>query len=442
MNGKYRSAIRGMSALARGRSPGQMIIQYSDACNASCPQCELRATSVFRRSRIPMDDVKRTIDAAAARGFTSLSITGGEPLLFLDDVTELIAHAARAGIRHTRTGTNGFLFRGVDKPNWRPRVRRAARLLSESGLYNFWISIDSSDPATHEKMRGLPGVIKGIEKALPIFHEYGLYPAANLGINRNAGGDWDTLVAGHGHDIPADELLEISQESFSRFYRFVIGLGFTMANACYPMSVQTSGDESFEAAYGATSADRVVSFTGAEKTVLFSALFNTIPRYRDRIRIFTPRCSLLSMIRKYGSGQKPAYDCRGGIDYFFVDAATGNAFPCGFRGNESMGKAWKVDSFSIKDKPSCDRCDWECFRDPSDLIGPVLETRGNPLGLLARAAADREWFKVWKGDLAYFRACNLFSGRVAPNYQRMARAAGAVWTEPATVSQSKLCPQQ
>jgi hypothetical protein len=32
-------------------------------------------------------------------------------------------------------------------------------------------------------MGGLNGVIKGIEKALPIFHKHGIYPAANLGIN-------------------------------------------------------------------------------------------------------------------------------------------------------------------------------------------------------------------------------------------------------------------
>ena len=50
------------------------------------------------------------------------------------------------------------------------------------------VSIDSADPKTHEEMRGLKGVIKGIEIALPILHKHGIYPVANLGINRNIAG--------------------------------------------------------------------------------------------------------------------------------------------------------------------------------------------------------------------------------------------------------------
>ena len=31
--------LRVLGALARGRVPGQAVIQYSDACNASCGHC-------------------------------------------------------------------------------------------------------------------------------------------------------------------------------------------------------------------------------------------------------------------------------------------------------------------------------------------------------------------------------------------------------------------
>jgi MoaA/NifB/PqqE/SkfB family radical SAM enzyme len=44
----------------------------------------MRATESFSRSSLKVDDVKRIIDAAAARGFSVLSFTGGEPLLVLD----------------------------------------------------------------------------------------------------------------------------------------------------------------------------------------------------------------------------------------------------------------------------------------------------------------------------------------------------------------------
>jgi hypothetical protein len=47
--------------------------------------------------------------------------------------------------------------------------------------------MDSAGPERHERLRGLPGVIRGIERVLPLMHAAGLYPAANLGINRYMG---------------------------------------------------------------------------------------------------------------------------------------------------------------------------------------------------------------------------------------------------------------
>ncbi len=69
-----------LSVLA-GKPPGQVVIQFSDACNATCPQCELRSASQFKRLKLSMEDAKRIIDAAAANGVQALSITGGEPFV-------------------------------------------------------------------------------------------------------------------------------------------------------------------------------------------------------------------------------------------------------------------------------------------------------------------------------------------------------------------------
>jgi hypothetical protein len=66
--------------------------------------------------------------------------------------------------------------------------------LANSSLRNFWISLDSAVDRVHDAMRGFPGVVAGIAKALPIFHQAGIYPAVNLGINRNVGGDATRLL--------------------------------------------------------------------------------------------------------------------------------------------------------------------------------------------------------------------------------------------------------
>ncbi len=400
--------------LLSNRVPGQLIIQYTDKCNARCPQCGMRVTEPFRRSTLQLDTVKRMIDHAAENGVNAISFTGGEPFLFFDDVMELVRYAGEAGIKYTRTGTNGFIFMQPDKPDFYSRIRRIAEGVAASGLYTFWISIDSAVPLLHETMRGLPGVIEGIEKALPIFSEYGIYPSANLGINRNTGGVF------HG---PAEtsslQFYEAFKGAFEKFYRKVIDLGFTIANACYPMSVNADDAGGLDAVYGATSGASLIQFSRQERTLLFKALFDTIPEYRSKIRIFSPRTSLYSLMRQYTLDESYCFSCRGGIEFFFVNASDGNTYPCGYRGTDNLGKFWELDFKKLDKKAECRRCDWECFRDPSELSGPLLTLFGNPAFFVERVIKDTAYMKLWLEDLRYFAACDFFNGRAAPDYKKI-----------------------
>ncbi len=403
-----------------GRSPGQLIIQYSDACNATCPQCELRVTSSFVRSKIGMEDTKRMIDSAVRNGVQSLSFTGGEPLLYRKEIIELIRYASQAGIDYIRTGTNGYLFIEKQPHLWEKRIRVLAEELAKTDLYTFWISIDSCVPEVHEQMRGLPGVIKGIERALPIFHEYGIYPAANLGINRNIIGDCQEYEELNRPELDLDLFYDLYRQGFGRFYEFVTNLGFTITNACYPMSIQSEDKEDLSNVYGASSADRIVSFSAAEKVRLFEALLDTIPQYRSRLRIFTPQTSLYTLSKFYGGNVSAGYPCRGGIDYFFVDARSGDTYPCGFRGGDNLGKFWDLNVSAIKEKPFCRQCDWECFRDPGELMGPLLEGLRHPIQTWKKFKSDPEAYRYWRTDLAYYRACDYFCGRKPADSQRLA----------------------
>jgi MoaA/NifB/PqqE/SkfB family radical SAM enzyme len=389
--------LQQLTPLLRNRLPGQIIIQYTDMCNALCPQCSMRTTESFRRSTLGLDTAKRIIDRAASNGVTALSLTGGEPLLFLEQVAELIRYARNAGITYTRTGTNGFLFMNHDRPDYEKRVSKIAESLARSGL---------------------PGVIAGIEKALPILHEHGIYPSANLGINRNIGLD----AGGNGSPSIAHplEFYELFKESFSRFYSFVIDMGFTIANACYPMSNDANKDNGLTAAYAATSDARQVQFNNDEKPLLFKALFDTIPLYRSKIRIFSPRSSLYSLIRQYTVGEEYCYPCRGGTDFFFVDAKEGAAYPCGYRGDENLGKYWEINIKDMKSTASCRRCDWECFRDPSELMGPLSSLFSEPLTAVKKFIKDRDFAKLWLQDISYFRACNFFNAEKPPDYWKLA----------------------
>ena len=196
-----------------------------------------------------------------------------------------------------------------------------------------------------------------------------------------------------------------------------------MVNACYPMSVDSDGSsDDLSAVYAATSVEDVVRFTREEKALLFKALMEVIPEFRDKIRIFSPRISLLALHREYAEDDaRAAYPCRGGVDFFFVDSRDGNTYPCGYRGGENAGKFWDLHRDGCSFDASCTLCDWECFRDPSELAGPLLQGVSNPLGLGKKLLRDPEYFRVWMEDLKYYRACDFFDGRRAPNPARLAR---------------------
>lgn len=422
------NAFFNLQSFRKGRIPGQLVVQITDQCNGSCPQCGMRKTEVFPRSRLAGDHIKRIIDSAAAKGFQAISFTGGEPLLRLKELAGFIRSAGVAGIPFIRTGTNGFLFMGSEKPGFKKRMENIAQTLADTPLRNFWISIDSADPLVHEQMRGFPGVIDGIQKALPIFHDHGIYPSANLGINRN--------IIGKDLDEPVGEadpkgFMEHYSFAFRRFYKFVIDLGFTMVNCCYPMSVEGDAENTSEnsdgltAIYAATSLDSVVRFTPTEKALLFKALLLTIPEFRSRIRIFTPRISLYALWRQYsgnGNGIRP-YPCRGGVDFFFVNARDGNTHPCGYRGADNFGPLERFDPSKINPNSDCRSCDWECFRDPSELMGPILEGLKSPGAALTRMIKNSEYRRLWMADLQYYLACDFFDGRMPLKPERLRRFA-------------------
>lgn len=175
-----------------------------------------------------------------------------------------------------------------------------------------------------------------------------------------------------------------------------------------------------QAVYAAESQEDIVSFSRAEKTILFQALMDVILEYRSRLRIFSPLCSLLALVRQYdGRADASVYACRGGVDFFFIDARNGATYPCGFRGKEDLGGYPRADFGAVETVRSCRRCDWECFRDPSQLLGPFLELFEKPAALVGKLLADAQLRRYWLADLKYYRACDYFNGRMPPNPRRL-----------------------
>ncbi len=80
--------------------------------------------------------------------------------------------------------------------------------------------------------------------------------------------------------------------------------------------------------------------------------------------------------------------------------------PCGYRGNENLGDFNTLNVRVVTDKERCRKCDWKCFRDPSELFSPLLQARSTPIALLQKIFRDAEYRRLWLKDLNYYRACN------------------------------------
>ena len=409
-----RLPILATSALMRGRTPKQLIIQLTDSCNAHCPQCGMQVGNVFPRSKLDEHFVRQVLRTAAQRGAMSVSITGGEPLLYAEQVFNLLAFARGLGIRYTRTGTNGFMLRDSTAPDFDSRVAQLAIRIRQARLHTFWISLDSADPQVHENARGLPGVVAGIRRALPILRDYGIYPAVNLGINRRMG---LTPVASM---VDPEVFSRQVRTGLREFYRSVIALGFTMANVCYPMDFG-NGDPA--SAYRATSTDPVVHFSRAERAILFRIMAEVTEEFRPQIRAFSPLSSLRALSSQHAGDITPVPACRGGVDFFYISAAGRLLYPCGFRGNEPMGDPTLDVTWATDNRADCQICDWECFRDPSFLTAPITRFAWRPDRALRWVINEPSSAKTWWRDWQYYAACGFFSSAKPPRPERLARFA-------------------
>jgi MoaA/NifB/PqqE/SkfB family radical SAM enzyme len=365
----------------------------------------------IRRVTLSGETVKAALRDCAEGGVDAVSFTGGEPFINIPEILKLLEYAGTLKIPYLRSGTNGYMFAPGGAAAGPDRLFSFVESLVKSPLRNFWISMDSADTKTHERLRGLPGVIDGIVKALPVFHSRGMYPAVNLGINRCIAGG---MIPPLGETGDEDLFLEQFRRGFKAFFTKALDMGFTMANVCYPMSFGTADLGRENAAYGAISEDMMVRFSPGELRLVFRALLETIPAFRKSLRIFTPLSVLYALSRE--NSQELLFPCLGGICYFYMDSRDGHVYPCGYRGDEDMGvSVAELRTLPGAQKPLCRRCHWECFMDPSQLFGILRYMIRHPFKAYFGKTLDRRMLDLWLGDITYYLSCGFFDGRKPPN---------------------------
>ena len=141
--------------------PHAVSWNLTERCNLHCAHCYLDASrrSAPEPGELSRDECARVVaELAALNPHLLLILTGGEPLLH-PHLDEIVERAVRAGMTPV-LGTNGTAMR--------PRI---AERLRDAGLRGVGVSLDSADPAVHDRLRGMPGAWQRTLDGLRVLRE-------------------------------------------------------------------------------------------------------------------------------------------------------------------------------------------------------------------------------------------------------------------------------
>ncbi|HEY5999995.1 MAG TPA: radical SAM protein [bacterium] len=114
-------------------------------CQCRCEHCYSDSPARPRENELTTEEARRVLREIRGLGAMIVHFSGGEPLL-REDLFELVAYARSLGLL-TRVNSNGLLLTDEN-------VRR----LKVAGLTECGVSLDSADPAVHDRFRGTPGL--------------------------------------------------------------------------------------------------------------------------------------------------------------------------------------------------------------------------------------------------------------------------------------------
>jgi radical SAM protein with 4Fe4S-binding SPASM domain len=138
-------------------APFQVVWNITRACNLNCQHC-YESAGMKGTDELTTEEALHGIDILADAGVLILAFSGGEPTL-RPDIAQLIKHSADRGM-FTAIATNAVVLAQLKK----------VQELKKAGLQFAQISLDGSNPKTHDSFRGVPGTfnktVQGIKNCV------------------------------------------------------------------------------------------------------------------------------------------------------------------------------------------------------------------------------------------------------------------------------------
>ena len=165
------------------RAPFLVIWETTQACDLACLHCRAEARPCRDERELTTDEARRLIDDVRTFGPIVFVFSGGD-CLKRPDIVELVAHAARVGLRVGITPATTALCS--------PAMIHALR---EAGLARLAISLDGSNAAVHDAFRQVPGSFDHGMRILEEARRTGLSTQVNTVIASHNLDDFDELCA-------------------------------------------------------------------------------------------------------------------------------------------------------------------------------------------------------------------------------------------------------
>jgi len=140
------------SALFKRKIPMAVTIGVTTGCQCHCVHCSAKGRSKSRPD-LSLEELRRTVQQCIDLGVANITFTGGEPLL-RDDLEQIVS-SVPPDQAISQVFTNGFAL-----------TPERAKSLKDAGIFGVQISLDSADPAEHDRLRGLDGAFRAVEEGV------------------------------------------------------------------------------------------------------------------------------------------------------------------------------------------------------------------------------------------------------------------------------------
>ena len=174
----------------RPSEAGPVVVYNCTArCNLACAHCYSASTAAAPGDELSTPEAKRLLDDLAALGTPVVLFSGGEPTL-REDLPDLVAHAAGAGVR------------AVISSNGTTITPAAARRLADAGAAYVGVSIDGTEQ-THDSFRGYTGSFAAAMTGIDACRHAGVKVGLRMTLTRrNAAQIEDVFGLLTAHEIP------------------------------------------------------------------------------------------------------------------------------------------------------------------------------------------------------------------------------------------------